>query len=160
MNQSAIANAVPGHNHRLDSPGVFRCDPLTATIRQGERPARRNAVWALSRLIKARCETPSGSGIRRKYCSALLVALRDSDPSIRQSAWHGIGTSRVIRPDETKGLSAYECRLWQDAVQSLSKTLLSADGRTYSGLVLKDTAEEVTIQQAPRRPDHSGSRSR
>ena len=120
-------------------------DLLAATVKNAELTARRNAVWALARLVQASHETSTEAGIREKSRSALLGALRDTDSSIRQAAWHAIGTSHVIHSSEVRDLPVHDRKILEDAVRSLS-------GKETSAAVRRQAWASLCLLKLPDTP--------
>lgn len=116
---------------------------LSNAAGNGETITRRNAIWAITRLAQSNRNGPSSETLLRRCRSSLLEALDDANSSVRQTAWHGIGSSHTMRADQLKSLSSYEGTLWQNAVKSLGGKETSAAVRrtawaTLSQLKLPD----------------------
>ncbi len=125
------------------SRGDAVINQLASVARNGEAMARRNAIWTITRLAQINRSTPSSVTLFRKCRSTLLETLHDRDSSVRQTAWHGIGSSRVIQGDSLQQLTSLEEPLLRHAVKSLGGDEISAAVRreawaTLSQLNLPD----------------------
>jgi len=117
-------------------------DSLARTVGNGDVTARRNAIWALTRLRHAsQGELPADAG-REKILATILVALRDKDAGIRQAAWHAIGAVRKNLKEELHNASAVNRSRWQDAVQSLFDGEPSAAVRREAWVAVAKTASQ------------------
>ena len=82
-----LGDSRPAVRHRaideLAQQGAAAVPALTATLKQSSNvAARRNAVWALTRIADASAR------------AAVRLALDDADPSVQQAALHSVGVRR------------------------------------------------------------------
>ena len=82
-------------------------DRLVSTVRSADVFARRNAIWAATRIFR---QTSSN-----KARTAVLHGLTDRDPSIRQAAWHGLGAAAMLSPEQIDSLNKSDQVLWTTA---------------------------------------------
>lgn len=84
---------------------------LISTVRSADIEARRNAIWAATRIVHA--NRSAGA------LMALLYGLTDRDPGIRQTAWHGLGASKALTENQLPELSPDARQLWSKAFQRM-----------------------------------------
>lgn len=84
---------------------------LLSTIRSGDIVARRNAIWAATRIFRQ-----TNSEIARR---GALLALTDRSAQIRQAAWHGIGAARMLSEKSAEQLTGEDKELWRKASERL-----------------------------------------
>ena len=71
--------------------GVLLRSVLLALLKEPDGPVHSQALYTLERL-----DPP-----RREEVPALVRALRDEDPVVRDNAWHAIGASGPLTPSES-----------------------------------------------------------
>ncbi|MEO2019893.1 MAG: PVC-type heme-binding CxxCH protein [Fuerstiella sp.] len=82
-------------------------DRLIATARSADVFARRNAIWAATRIFS---QTSS-----HKARTVLLHGLVDRDAGIRQAAWHGLGAAAMLSTERFGPLAKSDQLLWAAA---------------------------------------------
>ncbi|MDG2130790.1 MAG: sulfatase-like hydrolase/transferase [Fuerstiella sp.] len=82
-------------------------DRLISTVRSADVFARRNAIWAATRIFQ---QTSSA-----KARTAVLHGLVDRDAGIRQTAWHAFGAAGMLSTQPPNGLQKSDQQLWTTA---------------------------------------------
>ncbi|MCA9059135.1 MAG: HEAT repeat domain-containing protein, partial [Planctomycetaceae bacterium] len=68
--------------------GASMIDRLQTAVRTGDVRVRRNAVWALTRIVGAGTENGLTADQRQRALDGIRVAFQDAHPSLRETACH------------------------------------------------------------------------
>ena len=91
--------------------GENMIDRLISTVRSADVFARRNAIWAATRIFK---QTASA-----KARTAVLHGLVDRDAGIRQAAWHAFGAAAMLSTQRLNELQKSDQQIWTAACDRL-----------------------------------------
>jgi len=102
--------------------GDTMIDSLIRMLKTGNTMARRNALWAITRVMGA-LDDDSRLQVQEMVNVAIIAALSDREPSVRQTVWRGIGAgvlSRRIGPLDFREATPFETSVqWSDALEGL-----------------------------------------
>lgn len=118
--------------------GESLVNPLVSTAKSADLFARRNAVWALTRIIASERQTdgaPQDHSQPQSHVLAAMGAIRtavtDRDASIRQAACHALSTNR-----DPKAMTVLAQAATNDSSAAVRRTALEAIGRNSEGMTM------------------------